>query len=288
MSLTATRVVVTGGAGRVGRSLRAAMSAEFAQVVVLDLVEETQLAPNETAVVCDVTDLPALTRALAGADAVIHLAGYPSDRPVEDILQVNCLGTWNLYEAARLNGIRRVVVASSNHATGFYPRDQVVSPDMPMRPDGTYGLSKCWGELVAGLYWDKSGIRSLSIRIGNALGRPETRRALHVWISARDLAQLVRIGLTHPQVDATVVYGISRRDDGWWDNSVAEALGYAPQDRIDDFGAPGAATSPPETAVSESFQGGMFCDHDHDGVIRYRSDPLAELPDGGGAVGSGT
>jgi uronate dehydrogenase len=276
MSLIAQRVVITGGAGKVGRALRAVIAPEFAEVVVLDLVAESALAPNETSLVCDVTDLPALTRALAGADAVIHLGGYPNDRPIEDILKVNCLGTWNLYVAARENGIERVVYASSNHATGFYPRDQVVSPEMPMRPDGTYGLSKSWGELVAGLFWDRSGIRTLSIRIGNALGPPANRRILEVWISARDLAQLVRIGLTHPQIDATVVYGISARENAWWDNSVAEALGYVPQDRNADFALPGAETSPPESAVSEAFQGGMFCDHDHDGVIRRRT-PLAEI-----------
>lgn len=275
MKLSESRVVITGGAGKVGRSLRAAMSAEFAEVVVLDLVGETVLAPNETAMVCDVTDRAALTRALAGADAVVHLAGYPTEQAVEDILQVNCLGTWNIYEAARENGIGRVVFASSNHATGFYPRDQVVSPSMPMRPDGTYGLSKCWGELVAGLYWDRAGIRTLSIRIGNALGPPPSRRAIEVWISARDLAQLVRIGLTHPEVDATVVYGISDRDNAWWDNSVARALGYRPQDRNADHALPGAATSPLESPVAEAFQGGGFCDHRHDGVIRSRFDSLA-------------
>nr|WP_275981976.1 NAD(P)-dependent oxidoreductase [Frigidibacter sp. ROC022] len=269
-------VVVTGGAGRVGKTLRKAMSAEFRKVTVLDLVAETDLAENEVASVCDIVDLAALTGALEGADALIHLAGYPIDQAIEDILRVNCQGTWNLYEAARQQGIGRVVQASSNHATGFYRRDQRVSPDMPMRPDGSYGLSKCFGELVAGLYWDKAGIRTLSLRIGNAMDRPSHRRGLVTWISPRDLAQQVRIGLTHPDIDATVIYGVSACEDGWWDNSVATALGYVPQDRIEDFATPDAWTSPLETEVAETFQGGMFCSVNHDGVIRGRADLLSK------------
>lgn len=286
MKLSESRIIVTGGAGRVARSLRRAMSAEFRAVDVLDLVAETDLAPNERSVVCDITDPEALVRACADADAILHYAGYPNERPVEDMLRLNVQGTWNIYEAARRCGIGRVILASSNHATGFYPRSQTVSPEMPMRPDGTYGLSKCWGELVAGLYWDKHGIRSLSIRIGNSgMGPPKTRRGLYTWISARDLAQLTRIGLTHPLIDATTVYGVSALDGGWWDNSIAEALGYRPQDRIEDFAAPGAADSAPESDVAEMFQGGMFCDIDHDGTIRLRSDPLAAGPTAGTAKG---
>jgi uronate dehydrogenase len=254
------------------------MSAEFRSVDVLDRVAEPTLAPNERSVICDITDLDALTRALDGADAVVHLAGYPDEQPIAEILRVNGLGTWNIYEAARTCGIGRVVFASSNHVTGFYPRDQRIDPDMPMRPDGTYGLSKCLGELIAGLYWDRAGIRSLSIRIGNAMAPPTTRRGLFIWISARDLAQLVRIGLTHDQIEATVVYGVSAREGGWWDNARAEALGYRPQDRIEAMADPGARRSPPEHLLAETFQGGVFCTLDHDGTPRRRTDPLDAPP----------
>lgn len=273
MSQTASlSIAMTGGAGRVGVALRRVMSARFAHVRVIDLVEPSGLHANETFVEADVSDLDALTAAFEGLDAIVHLAGHPGERPIADILKANVLGTSNVYEAARRTGIGRVVFGSSNHATGFYPRDVVVATDDPMRPDSLYGLSKCWGELVAGLYYDKAGIRSLNIRIGNALDRPTTPRALEVWISPGDLAQLCVIGLTHPDLEVTTAFGVSAGGGNWWDNSAVERLGYVPQDRIADFAAPEAFAPVPDDAdpVGEYFQGAGFCILEHDGVIRRR------------------
>jgi uronate dehydrogenase len=155
---------------------------------------------------------------------------------------------------------------------GFYPRDVVVGPDAPMRPDSVYGLTKCWGELVAGLYYDKHGVRSLIVRIGNAQDMPRSPRALEVWISPGDLAQLCIIGLTHPDIDVKTVFGVSAGGGNWWDNSVATALGYEPQDVIRDFAHPDSFKPVPADAnpVGEHFQGATFCTYDHDGVIRRR------------------
>jgi len=148
----------------------------------------------------------------------------------------------------------------------------VIGSDVAMRPDGLYGLSKCWAELVAGLYYDKVGIKSLLIRIGNAQERPTTPRSLEIWTSPGDLAQLTLIGLTHPDITCMTVYGVSAGGGTWWDNSTAERLGYVPHDRIVDFASPDAfrpqATDLPE--VAEHFQGGPFCTWGHDGVLRQR------------------
>lgn len=265
-------VALTGGAGTVGRALRRVLAPQFSAVRVVDLAEPAGLAANESWHRTDVADLGALVEAFRGADAVIHLAGYPNDRGMADMLRVNVLGSSNVYEAARQAGIGRVVLGSSNHAVGFYPRDQVIGPDVPMRPDGLYGLTKCWGELVAGLYYDKAGIRSLVIRIGNALPQPTNPRSLKIWISPRDLAQLVMIGLTHPDIDCTTVYGVSAGGGEWWDNSAATALGYRPLDRITDFAPPEAFVEQPAPLpeIANFFQGGAFCAQGHDGRRRSR------------------
>jgi uronate dehydrogenase len=267
-------IVMTGGSGQVGRALRGAMAAEVDRLTVLDLVAAPDLRANERMLTCDLADLDGLTRAFAGADGIVHLAGYANDRAFAEILRVNALGTWNVYEAARRAGVPRVVLASSNHAMGFYPRSRTVDSAMPMRPDGTYGLTKAFGELIAAMFWDKAGIRSLMIRIGNAQERPTSRRSLVLWISPRDLAQLVRIGLTHPQIDCQAVYGVSAAEPSWYDNALAAALGYRPQDRIADFATPEAAFDPPGPLpeVSEHFQGGAFCARDSDGIRRRRHD----------------
>ncbi len=111
--------------------------------------------------------------------------------------------------------------APSNHAVGFYPRATPIDHTALPRPDSRYGLSKCWGEAVAALYAQKHDIRSLLVRIGNADDVPKSARALAIWISGRDLAQLCRIGLEHPDVFCDAVYGVSNNAASWYDNSLA-------------------------------------------------------------------
>ena len=265
-------VAITGGAGRVATAMRKVLSPQLHHVRIVDLVEPAELAENETFVRADLTSLKEATQALNGMDGVIHLAGIPSEKGLADMLQANVVGTSHLYEAARLADVPRVVLGSSNHATGFYPRDVVVGPDAPMRPDSIYGLTKCWGELVAGLYYDKHGIRSLVVRIGNAQDMPRNPRSLEVWISPGDLTQLCIIGLTHPDIDVRTVFGVSAGGGSWWDNSEAERLGYVPRDVIRDFAHPDSFVPVPPDAnpVEEYFQGGFFCALDHDGTIRRR------------------
>ncbi|CAK12487.1 putative dehydratase/epimerase [Rhizobium johnstonii 3841] len=271
------RVAVTGAAGRVGTLLRPLLRSHFEHLSLIDLQEPDELGENENFVRADFTKLDEATAALKDIDGVIHLAGIASGTDMNAILHANVLGTYNLYEAARINKVQRVVYASSNHATGFYPRGQLVSPLDPMRPDSPYGLSKCWGELVAGLYYDTSGIRSLSIRIGNAGTYPNSERSIAIWISARDLAQLVRIGLSHPLIAATVVYGVSDTEEKWWENDLATRLGYQPQDRPRDHALIEEGSEGP---VALAFQGGGFCEINHDGTIRMRdADGLAKSPE---------
>jgi uronate dehydrogenase len=267
------RLAVTGGSGHVGTALRKVIADRFRSVRIIDRVAPASLAGNEDYAEVDISRLDDLTAALAGMDGVVHLAGFPGDRPIEDMLRVNVLGSSNLYEAARRAGVGRVVLGSSNHAVGFYPRSARIDGDVPMRPDGLYGLTKCWAELTAGLYYDKCGIRTLIVRIGNAFAQPTTPRSLEIWLSPGDLAELVAIGMTHPDIDCTTVYGVSKGGGGWYDNSAAARLGYEPKDLILDHAHPDAFREPPAAMpeIETFFQGGPFCARDHDGVLRPRS-----------------
>ncbi len=269
------RIGITGGAGKVGTALRQVLSPRFASVRIIDLAAPADLLPNETFMAADMSDLGQLTPALANLDGVIHLAGLNTERDLAQTLHVNVLGASNLYEAARLNGVGRVVLGSSNHAMGFYRRDEKVGAYDQMRPDTLYGLSKCWAELTGGLYYDKAGIRTLSIRIGNAQERPTTPRSLEIWISPGDLAQLCAIGLVHDDIDCTIVYGVSAGGGNWYDNSEAERLGYRPADRIVDFAAPEAFNEQqvPLNDIAETYQGGPFTTWGHDGRIHRRRPP---------------
>jgi uronate dehydrogenase len=266
---------MTGGAGHIASQLREFLRPEVEHLTLIDLRRPTDLAPSESFVEADLADAGAMRSALRDVDGVIHLGGIPREAEIADILRVNALGTYNLYEAARENGVGRVVFASSNHATGFYPRSEIIGVAETARPDSRYGLSKSWGEMVAGYYYDTAGIRTLSIRIGNAAAYPNSERTAAIWISARDLWQLVRIGLTHPDIAAAVVYGMPRNDGAWWHDELAERLGYRPQDNGRDHLRVEAAREGP---VAGFFQGGGFCEPQHDGTIRLRDENGLVMP----------
>lgn len=131
---------------------------------------------------------------------------------------------------ARLEGCERIVFASSNHATGFYPVEQVVSPSDPVRPDSYYGVSKVFGAALGSLYHDKFGLRVACLRIGGARPKPVDERDLSIWLSPGDLGRLVRACLTSPVLGFAIVYGASRNTRGWWDLEAGRRLGYEPQD----------------------------------------------------------
>jgi uronate dehydrogenase len=273
------KLLVTGGTGHVGRKLRRNLAGRFELVRVLDRAQEAELAPGEEAQVGDVADMAAVARAMEGMDAVVHLAAQPVEAPFEVMLHSNVVGTWNVYEAARLAGVRRIVFGSSNHAVGFYPRTQVIDHRVLPRPDTRYGLTKCWGEAVGALYADKYAVKSLHIRIGNNADVPGSARALSLWISGRDLAQLVTIGLEHPEIHNTIVYGISANAAAWYDNSEAFRLGYTPQDRAEDHAAEAMAEEAKlsHDAADLFYQGGPFCSIEYAGDgIPADFDPAAQ------------
>lgn len=261
-------LLITGGAGNIGRKLRQELGSRFARIRILDAVAPANLAANEEALQVDIADIGAVERAMTGMDGVIHMAGVVREAPFEAILQTNVVGTWNVYEAARRQGVGRVVFGSSNHAVGFYPRHQRIDERVLPRPDGRYGLSKCWGEAVGALYADKYGIRSMHVRIGNAADIPASARTLKIWISGRDLAQLCLIGLEHPDIHNTIVYGVSDNADGWYDNAVAHGLGYRPQDHADDYAEEAMAGEAELTHEPPAlyFQGGGFCSLEYAGA----------------------
>jgi uronate dehydrogenase len=267
------KILITGGAGRIGSLLRRELAGRASLIRSFDRLACPDLGGNEESVVGELLDMAALEAAMEGMDGVVHLAAVPNEQPFDVMLQNNVIGTWNVYEAAFRKGVRRVVFGSSNHVVGFYPRGVRLDHTVPSRPDSRYGLTKCWGEDVGSLYADKYGVKSLHMRIGNAFPVPQSLRTMALWISARDLAQLVMIGLTHPDIHNTIVYGISNNATGWYDNSAAFALGYKPQDRGEDqieAARAGEATQT-DDAVARHFQGGRFAS------IEYAGPPVPEV-----------
>ncbi|MEV6107418.1 NAD(P)-dependent oxidoreductase [Streptomyces sp. NPDC051940] len=228
-------ILLTGAAGGVGTLMRGLLPAYGYDLRLMDLVA---VEGEPDAVVADLNDAAALRAAMRGVDAVVHLAGISLEASFEQILHANIAGTHALYEAARAEGVRRVVFASSNHAVGATPvpsAGALLAASAPHRPDTYYGLSKCFGEDLAQLYWDKHGIETVSVRIGSCFPEPTTVRMLSIWLSPEDCARLFDAALTAPGVGHTVVYGSSANTRLWWDLAPARALGYEPRDDSERF-----------------------------------------------------
>ena len=203
------RIVFTGASGGIGTMIRPLLAPLYPGLVLSDKVEPKNLLPGETFVAADLTKPDEVAAAVKGADSVIHLGGYSVEGPWDAILQANIIGCYNLFEAARQAGVKRVVFASSNHAVGFYPRRRKIGTDVTVRPDSRYGVSKAFGEALGALYSDKHGMIVTCLRIGNVGPRPLDVRRLSIWISPEDIVQLIRIGLEHPDIRFDIVYGAS-------------------------------------------------------------------------------
>ncbi|MGY1617777.1 NAD-dependent epimerase/dehydratase family protein [Geodermatophilus sp. SYSU D00691] len=226
-------VLLTGAAGRIGTVLRGGLPERGWAVRCLDVVPIVDTRPGEEHVVADVADLAAMVDATEGASAVVHLAGVVGESTWPAISRANIDGTWATLEAARRAGVPRVVLASSNHATGFTPRPAdglLREEDAPPRPDTYYGVAKVTMEALGSLYADRYGMDVVCLRIGSAFPEPTNTRHLATWLSPDDSVALFDAALRAPSPGFVVVWGVSANTRNWWDLSAARALGYEPQD----------------------------------------------------------
>jgi uronate dehydrogenase len=269
------RILITGASGGVGSWLRKLLQPHY-ELVLTDIKPPSALEPHETFIAADLADAPAIERAAHGVEGIVHLGGQPVEAPWETILRSNIEGTYNLFEAARKQGVQRVVFASTNHAVGFYPRARTIGGRALPLPDSRYGVSKAFGEALGALYAYKYGLGVLCIRIGNVNDAPLDERRLSIWVKPSDLASLVRIGLEHEGLVYEVVYGVSDNARGWWDNARARDLGYKPEGRSEDFAheALAAQAQLPADPVADYFQGGPFCAEEFEGKLSCIQTPV--------------
>lgn len=253
------RILLTGAAGGVAGMVRPLLRQRY-RLRLSDLAPLANARPDEEDMPADLADMDAVRRAVRGVEGLIHLGGRAVEDDWEAVHGANIAGAYNLFEAARLEGVERVVFASSTHAVGFYPRAQIISDDVTVRPDSRYGLSKAFGEALGSLYAHKYRLRVLSVRIGNVAEKPVDVRRLAIWVSPRDLVQLMSIGLEHPDIRNEIVYGMSDNKRSWWDNANAVRLGYRPADQSEPFAAEILASEGPAgDGVADIMQGGEFC-----------------------------
>lgn len=254
--LKSQRVLLTGAGGQLGKVLRDDLLGSVAGLRSSDRAPLAPLKPGETFALASLEDAAAVRAACRGIDAIVHLGGQAVEAPWDVVLNANIIGLINLYEAARAEGVKRVVFASSNHAIGFYPRSARLTSASSPRPDGRYGISKAFGEDLAYTYARKWGVETFVMRIGSCYPAPTNARMLSTWLSHPDFCRLVRVGLT-ADLSYEIVYGVSRNTRSWWDNQNAYRLGYEPRDDAEAF-AGALAGKVTADLIEKAFQGGAF------------------------------
>lgn len=250
-------VVVTGAAGNIGSVVRRALRSEVSRLVLLDRVPLQVEAANEVVHIVDLRDAAAVETALVGADAVLHLGGLPDEAPLEHLLDANVLGTHHVLEAARRAAIPRVVLASSNRVSGFYPTAHRTGPQEPVRPDGLYGVSKAAIEALGRLYADKFDVSVICLRIGSFEEAPTESRHLATWLSPRDAVGFCRAALTAPlSTRFATAYAVSANTRRFWELPAESELAYTPIDNAETHASHITAADVP--ADPEAPQAGLY------------------------------
>ncbi len=252
-------LVITGAAGRIGSAMRPFFRGHYAlRLVDVQRVEATH--PGEESTQADLSDFEATEQALRGADAVLHLAGEPGTGATwPEVRDRNIEATFNVFEAARRTGARKVVFASTNHVMGFKYVESILPVDdrSAVVPDSLYGVSKAFGEVLARYFCDAFGMSIICIRIGwFTTHAPNVRRLNQLWISARDLAQLFELALETPRAFG-IYNGTSANSGHHWDiQSAIDDLGFAPGDDVADFEVPGEerAYVDPQAGILRAFE----------------------------------
>jgi uronate dehydrogenase len=252
-------ILLTGASGALGRMLARSLGSLGWRLVLTDIVPFPDALPEDASFTkADLSDGVAILRLAEGCEAIIHLGGVSVERPFEEVIGPNIRGLYHIYEAARREKAR-VIFASSNHSIGFHERTESIPADTQFLPDGYYGLSKAYGELMGRMYWFKHGVESVNIRIGSATPEPVNARMLASWMSYGDLSRLMERCVLTPSVGHAVIWGASHNARmTWWRDDARAVLGWTPIDSADPFAGQlaGAVSGDP---VEERYMGGAYC-----------------------------
>ena len=251
------KVLITGASGNIGSYLQLYFRQFDWDVVLADVKDGPThaLKEQEQYTQVDITNLDSLTALMEGVTTVVHLAGIPTEDTWDKILQVNINGTRQVFEAAKLAGVKQVIFASSNHAVGFYKSDEILDEKTPPKPDTYYGVSKATGEALASLYADKYGLSTVSIRIGSFEEKPTEKRHLSTWVSKQDLGQQIVSCINHPMPGRHIItYGVSNNTDKKWFDKSFTLFGNKPKDDANDH-----KDTITKMIPAEEYHGGKFC-----------------------------
>jgi len=251
-------VLVTGSSGMVADFILPALTSHVAELRLVDIREpSSSRRTGPSTVIGSVTDRSLLDRVMVGVDTVVHLGGIPTEASFDDVIDSNIRGTHEVLLAAVRHGVRRVVIASSNHAVGFHERPiegNALPADVQDSPDTYYGWSKAATESLARLFASRFDLDVVVVRIGQCAARPAPDdRGRALWLSPDDAARLFLAAITNKNPGFHLLWGAS--DNAAGELSTDNDLGFVPYDNASAVLGTAALVDSPN-----SYIGGRFCE----------------------------
>lgn len=267
MSTSPTKVLMTGVEGLVARAALAEFRREPGRFEVYGMDRRSdpwdyrqrvagRALPQDRLRIADLSDMGAVRRAVEGMDAVLHFATDGGGAEGEHVQAESIVGTYNVFEACREAGVRRVVYASSAMVCGGYLQDEpyrsirerryddlpaalpMVTKCSPPRPSDQESKSKLWGEALGRRYADEHGLSVLCLRFGwvNDQDLPWNPELASLWCSQRDAVQMVRRSVEASDAHRfDIFFGVSANLRRWVDiDDAKDLVGYVPLDRAED------------------------------------------------------
>ena len=226
------KILITGGTGRIATCIAQGLAQTDDYEVFLGTRGE---GDGDHLIHLEYHDLEAMTKALTGIEAVIHMGFYMrNDSFIEKHIKDNTVTSYTLYEAARIAGVKRVIFGSSNHIFGYYQKGDHVTSDSLYRPDSPYALAKVFTEMIGRYYSDRYDISCINVRIGNFRQQgnlqPGDIRSSYIWLSNPDCQQLFRKCLEYDGDRKYLqIFGMSANEGCYFDTSDNALIGYEPQ-----------------------------------------------------------
>ena len=249
--------LLTGASGALGRMLAKKLGALGWPLRLTDIAPFPDTVPDGcTFTRADLNDGLDILKLAEGCGMILHFGGISVERPFNEVIGPNIQGLYHIYEAARREGAR-VLFASSNHSIGFNERSETLDDDCQFMPDGYYGLSKAYGELMGRMYWFKHGVESVLVRIGSSFPEPVDARMLATWLSFDDLSRLVVRATLVKSTGCIVVWGASANSRSYWRHDGRKVIGWEPTDSADSF-AGQLSGKVSGSDVQERYQGGGY------------------------------
>ena len=231
-------ILITGAGGMIAPDLADRLQDDY----TIRLSDICQVSTAHKFVRGDLADPAAVSQAVAGVQAIVHLGAITWEQDVlSEMIPSNIVGTYNVFEQGRKAGVGRIVFASTHHTVAYYHEDGLLNlgEESEPRPDTFYAVSKLYGEALARLYFERYNLRSYCLRIGfyitpKRISEGFSRYKEALILSPGDFAQIVHLCLTTEKVDFGIYNCTSKTRRPWLSTEKAQVeLGYSPQDTVE-------------------------------------------------------